>query len=600
MLENFKKLYLLVRRGDRTRVGLLVVLMIVTAFAQTAGIASIMPFLTVLADPAVIERNQWLNGIYTVLGFSSTDAFLHFLGIASFIVFVTGTTLQALTQWLVTRFSSMQQYHLSHRLMSDYLYRPYVFFLRRNSGDLAKTVLQETGQAISGALLPAMRLISYTLLACSIVFLLIFIEPLLALSVAIGLGSLYGLIYMFARSWLTRIGKDRVAANRERFTTASEAFTGAKEIRLLGREKDYLERFRKPSLRYARNQANATLLQNLPQYAIEGIAFGGVLLIVVVLMADGGIATALPLIGLYGLAGKQLIPAFQKIFGTIAAIRFNMPAVDNVLEDLGPTPTNQDAEAIGSNIRPLIPSRSIAIRGLTFRYPESDRVALESIDLFIPVRTTIGLVGSSGAGKSTLVDIILGLLEPQQGLLVVDDETINQENMRSWQASLGYVPQHIFLADQSVAANIALGVPPDQIDRSAVERAARMANLHDFVMNELDSGYDTEIGERGVRLSGGQRQRIGIARALYRDPAVLIFDEATSALDNSTERAVMEAIHNLSGKKTVILIAHRLSTVQPCSKIHVLEHGRIVDEGSWDELTAHSIPFKRLAGATCE
>lgn len=599
MRNNLKKLLALLQPGDRPKVILLVLLMIVTAFVQTAGVASIMPFLTVLTDPTVIQSNDWLRRTYEWLGFSDPNAFLHFLGVLAFVVFMAGTALQALSQWVVTRYSSMQQYHLSRRLMADYLRRPYAFYLTRNSGDLAKTVLQEAGQAVNGALLPAMRLLSHVLLAASVIVLLVAVEPLLAIGVAVALGSLYGAIYLVAKRWLNRIGKDRVAANRERFTTASEAFAGAKEIRLLGREQAYLERFRGPSKRFALHQANATLLQNLPQHAIEAIAFGGVLLLVLYLMSDGGgIANALPLIGLYGLAGKQLIPAFQKIFSTIAAIRFNMPAVDNIIEDLMTLPHSNDETPFGQRATPMQPERELAIEELTFHYPDTAQPALDRLSLAIPVRTTVGFVGSSGAGKSTLVDIILGLLDPASGRVRVDDTTLHAGNMRAWQASLGYVPQSIFLADQSVAANIALGLSPQEIDHAAVERAARLANLHDFVTRELPQGYDTVIGERGVRLSGGQRQRIGIARALYLDPPVLIFDEATSALDNATERAVMEAINALSGNKTIILVAHRLSTVEPCDRIYVLSKGRVVEEGTWAELIGRESHLQRLATGT--
>ncbi|NMG01816.1 ABC transporter ATP-binding protein [Azoarcus taiwanensis] len=594
MLQTAKKLYALLHPGDRSKVILLILLMIVTAFVQTAGVASIMPFLAVLSDPGMIEAKPWLSHAYNSLGFSSSTAFLQFLGIAAFIVFVTGTALQAFTQWAVTRYSSLQQYHLSYRLMDEYLRRPYEFYLLRNSGDLSKTVLQETGQAVATALLPAMRLLSYTLLAVSVVTLLIVVEPWLALGVATGLGAAYGTIYLLSKQWLSRIGKDRVAANRERFTTASEAFAGAKEIRLLGRERNYLERFGNPSRRFAMHQANVTLLSNLPQYAIEGAAFGGVLLLVLYLMSDGGIATALPLIGLYGLAGKQLIPAFQKIFSTIAVLRFNMPAVDAVLEDLDTTATPSPAQ-FEPDPTPLNPQCAIVLQDVTYRYPETDKAALEDLNINIPVNTTIGLVGSSGAGKSTLVDLILGLLKPESGEVRIDDTVLGPANIRNWQATLGYVPQSIFLADQSIAANIALGLPADRIDRQAVERAARLANLHDFVTQELPEGYDTIIGERGVRLSGGQRQRIGIARALYRDPSVLIFDEATSALDNTTERAVMEAIHNLSGSKTIILVAHRLTTVQSCDRILVLHEGKIVEQGNWESLISQGRIFQRLA-----
>ncbi|WP_018861136.1 ABC transporter ATP-binding protein [Thioalkalivibrio sp. ALJ3] len=595
MFRTLRKLNALLHPRDRRKVGLLVILMIITAFMQTVGVAAIMPFLAVLSDPDMVHEHALLSQAYSTLGFASTGEFLYFLGVAAFVMFMFGTLLQALTQWSITRFSHMQQYELSRRLMGDYLRRPFTFFLHRNSGDLAKTILQETTHAISGALMPAMRLVSQGLLALSIIVLLILVEPWLALTVALGLGSVYAAIYVVARIWLNRIGQDRVEANRERFTAAAEAFAGAKEIRLLGRERDYLERYRHPSRRYARHQANAVLLQDTPQYAIEAIAFGGVLLLVLYLMAgDGGLAQALPLLGLYALAGKQLIPAFQKVFQNVAALRFNFAAVDNILKDLGDR--GGDILPLHDGAAPALAlQRAIRVEGVTYRYPQHDRPALDKLSLEIPARTTIGLVGSSGAGKSTLVDLLLGLLEPDEGTILVDGQPLTAASVRQWQAALGYVPQHIFLADQSVAANIALGVPEAEIDHAAVERAARLANLHDFVVNDLPQGYDTLIGERGTRLSGGQRQRIGIARALYRDPAVLFFDEATSALDNATERAVMDAIHNLSGNKTIILVAHRLSTVKPCNRIYVLKDGRLVDQGSWEMLADGSTHFQQLA-----
>ena len=598
MPSNFKRLYLLVQGRDRIKLFAIVALMVVTAFFQTAGVASIVPFLSVLSDPSKVQTNAWLSWTYSALEFNSANSFLYFLGITAFTVFMIGTLLQAGTTWVITLFSNMQQYHISRRLMLEYLRRPYTFFLSRNSGDLSKTVLMETSQAVSGALMPAIRLLSQALLAASLVALLLATEPLMALGIAIVLGSAYGLLFFVARGWLTRIGQDRVDANRERFTAVAEAFGGAKEIRLLGRERDYLDRYQNPARRFARHQANAALFQSLPEYVIEGVAFGGVLLMVLFMMSgEGGLAKALPLIGLFGLAGKQMIPAFQKIFGAVAAIRYNMPAVENVLADLiSNVPVMRlPLVPVDRSVTRLVPVREISFVDLTFRYPDAEQPVLDQLSITIAARSTVGLVGSSGAGKSTLIDVLLGLLEAQSGEVRVDDVALTRDNTRNWQAALGYVPQHIFLADQSVAANIALGLPPNEIDMEAVERAARLANLHDFVTTELPLGYETVVGEHGVRLSGGQRQRIGIARALYRDPEVLVFDEATSALDNPTEQAVMEAVHNLTGSKTIILVAHRLSTVQPCERIYVLDKGRVVEQGTWDELINQGEHFARMA-----
>ncbi|MFP4683123.1 MAG: ABC transporter ATP-binding protein [Ectothiorhodospira sp.] len=597
MLKIIGKLNALLDPRDRPKVILLALLMVVTAFMQTGGVASIMPFLSVLSDPEVIQRNAWLQAIYQILGFEDQRTFLYFLGVVSFVVFVTGTALQALTFWAITRFSHMQQYELSRRLMADYMRRPFSFYLTRNSGDLSKTILNETAQVVSGALMPALRLLSHVLLALALVTLLVTVKPWLALTVSLVLGGIYGTIYAFSRAWLGRIGRERVAANRARFTAAAEAFAGAKEIRLLGRERAYLERYREPSKLFARHQANAALLNSLPKYAIEAVAFGGVLLLVLILMAgEGGLSAALPLIGLYGLAGRQLIPAFQKIFAAVAAIRFNLAAVDDVLADLGDREGSQPFTRVVPRNARLVPREAIVLEGVSYTYPGTEEPALRELSLEIPARTTVGLVGSSGAGKSTLVDLLLGLLQPDEGQILIDETPLTGSDVRRWQAALGYVPQHIFLADQTLAANIALGVPTEKIDQAAVYRAAKLANLHEFVLNDLPQGYETVIGERGVRLSGGQRQRVGIARALYRDPDIIFFDEATSALDNATEQVVMEAIHNLAGQKTIILVAHRLTTVRPCDEILVMHKGALVERGSWATLSQVGHEFKRLAG----
>lgn len=594
MLAMLRKTVSLIDRRDIRKVVILVILMIVTAFMQTAGIGMVMPFLNVLSDPEMAHTNTTLNLVFESLGFESTSSFLFFLGVVSFVVFVSGTALQALTQWTIMRFSHLQQYELSRRLMGDYLRRPYTFFLEHNSGDLAKSILDETGQAINGAVMPLMRLASQALLAICIITLLIVMEPKISIVAALALGIIYGGIYLLARTWLNRIGHDRVEANRQRFSAAAEAFAGAKEIRLLGRERDYLERYAEPSKRYAFHQANSSILSVIPQYAIEAVAFGGVLLMVLSLMAgDDNLNQVLPLIGLYALAGRQLIPAFQKIFGTVTMLRFNTATVDGILRDLG---SHTDSSPLPSRApAPLKPQKAIRITNVTYRYPGFEQIALNHMSLEIRANTTVGLIGFSGAGKSTLVDLLLGLLKPDSGEMHIDDTRIDASNVRNWQAAIGYVPQHIFLADQSVAANIALGVTEDQIDFEAVEAAAKLANLHEFVTHDLKDGYRTIIGENGTRLSGGQRQRVGIARALYRDPAVLFFDEATSALDNATEQAVMEAIQNLAYNKTIILVAHRLSTVRPCECIYVLDRGQIVAQGSWDELSGYSPEFQKLA-----
>jgi ABC-type multidrug transport system fused ATPase/permease subunit len=320
------------------------------------------------------------------------------------------------------------------------------------------------------------------------------------------------------------------------------------------------------------------------------------MVMVLLLRADGDLAAVLPTIGVFAFGTMRLMPAMQQVYGAFTNLRTGQ----RVLDDLHAEYTTALAEL---NARPRsapggarLPLREILeLDDLSFAYPKAERPALRGVTLRIPAHSTVGIVGGTGAGKTTLIDLILGLLIPDSGEIRVDGRRLDRDTLRLWQQSLGYVPQSIYLVDDSVRANIAFGVPPGQIDDAAVERAARLAALHDFVTNELPEGYATVVGERGVRLSGGQRQRIGIARALYHEPDLLVFDEATSALDNITERVVMEAVNSMQGARTIILIAHRLSTVRNCDVIHLMEHGSVAASGTYDELVARNETFRRMA-----
>jgi ATP-binding cassette, subfamily B, bacterial PglK len=335
------------------------------------------------------------------------------------------------------------------------------------------------------------------------------------------------------------------------------------------------------------------VIAQLPRYALEAIAFGGMLLVILYLMAkSGSFASALPIIALYAFAGYRLMPTLQQIYQAFTQLRFAGPALEALHKDLS---SLQAADVQHGHLSPLPLTQAITLNQVSYRYPHAPQPALKGIDLTIPAHSTVGFVGATGSGKTTAVDVILGLLEPQEGVLNIDGQPITAANRRQWQRAIGYVPQHIYLADDSVAANIAFGANAKDIDPQAMERAATIANLHEFVVNDLPQGYATTVGERGVRLSGGQRQRIGIARALYQNPQVLILDEATSALDNLTEQAVMEAVNNLGHDITIILIAHRLSTVRQCDQIFILERGEVKAQGTFEELKQANERFRAMA-----
>ena len=415
---------------------------------------------------------------------------------------------------------------------------------------------------------------------------LVLVDPKLTLIVGLTLGLAYGLIYAFIRSYVAKIGYKRLEANKWIFTSISEAFGATKEIKVGGLEQAYVQRFSQPAKTLAKIAASAGVISHLPRFALEAITFGGMLLVVLYLMVQSGTFTnAVPIIALYAFAGYRLMPALQQIYNSLTTLRFVGPALDAMHKDLQslqlPSNSKQNQEAM-----PL--KKNITLKNIFFNYPNSSRTALKNIHFSIPTHNTVGIVGATGSGKTTTVDIILGLLEPEKGSLEVDGNVIDKKNLRAWQRSIGYVPQQIFLADDTVEANIAFGIEAEKINFKDVERSSKIAKLHDFVNSELPKKYQTTIGERGIRLSGGQRQRIGIARALYHNPKVLILDEATSALDNLTEQAVMEAVQNIGKDMTIIMIAHRLSTVKECDIIFLLEKGELKQQGTFKELVKQS------------
>lgn len=594
MRQNLKKILDLLSPAERRRSYLLLAMIAVMALLEAVGVASIMPFMSLLADPEAVVTNPYLAAVHAQLGFSDSNRFLFFLGLVVFVALMTSVSFKAVTTYALLRFTHMREYSLSKRLVAGYLRQPYEWFLSRHGADLGKTVLSEVDQVIRGTLIPVMQAIANGAVVIALLILLVVADPLLALLVSLSLGGTYAAIYIMLRRYLARIGVDRVESNRERFEAVQEAFGGIKDVKVAGLEGAMLKRFDGPAKRFAQHKATSEVAGQLPRFVLQIIAFGGVLAIVLYLLAArGSLEEALPVIGLYALAGYRLLPSLQAVYQQLSKMRFSGAAIDSLHKDL----QQLDATAylpLAKGQLPLGLWNEIRLENVRYAYPTAERAALEGLTLQIPARTTVGFVGATGSGKTTTVDIILGLLVPQQGRLVVDGQMIDATNVRAWQRTIGYVPQHIYLADDTVAANIAFGIPADQIDMAAVERAARIANLHRFVTEEMPKGYATRVGERGVRLSGGQRQRIGIARALYHDPEVLIMDEATSALDNLTEQAVMEAVHNLANRKTIIMIAHRLTTVRNCDCIFMLERGRLVAQGRYDELVETSASFRAM------
>lgn len=591
-MQNIKKLLHLFSGDELKKALLLLVMTLIMAIIDMIGVASILPFIAVLTNSEIIETNKFLNIIYNysnIFGVKTDNQFLFFLGICVFFILVISISFKSITSYFQVRFTIMREYSLTKRLVEGYLHQPYTWFLNRHSADLSKTILTEAGRVINKGLSPIINLITQIIVTFSLIILLSIVNLKITLIISTTLVISYILIYILNKNLLKKIGEKIFKANEKRFISLTEAFGATKEIKVSGLEQAYLNKFTVPAKTLAMNNALEAILNQLPRYILEIIAFGGMILFVLFLMSQSSdITHIIPLLALYAFAGYRLMPSLQLIYSSFSQLQVVGPPLESIYNDLRklePKIKNEE-----KNIIKL--KKNLSLNNVYFNYPNSKKKSINDLSLIIPAFNTVGIVGSTGSGKTTTVDIILNLLEAQQGTLKVDGQIINKFNQRAWQRSIGYVPQQIFLIDDTIEANIAFGVKSEDINQKAIKRVARIAKLEDFITNQLPLKYKTKVGERGIRLSGGQKQRLGIARALYHNPQILIFDEATSALDNLTEQAVMKSINSLRNEITIILIAHRLSTVKQCDKIFYLEKGKIKAQGTFNELMKISNEFR--------
>ena len=588
-MKTIKKILFLLSSSERKNAYLILFFTFITALVDMMGVASILPFVAILSNPSLIETNIILNLTFnqlTIFGVKTEEEFLFALGIIIFLLLILSLIVKALTTYLQERFVQLSEYNIGKRLIEIYLRQPYSWFLNRNSADLGKNILSEVMQVINSGIRPLIELIAKSLIAIALITLLFIVDPILAMIVGSSLGSAYVLIFHFVRNYLDKSGRLRLKNNQLRFTAVNEAFSATKEIKLGGLEKIFINIFSNSALIVAKSQAVALVVSHLPKYILEAIAFGGILLIILYIMTQtGNFNSALPIISLYAFAGYRLLPALQQIYVSFTQLIFVGPSLSKLFNDM----TNKNILVENQDEGFLFPKNQIVLKNICYDYPESKRTTIKNINIEILAKSIVGFVGPTGSGKTTLVDIILGLLDPKKGSLEIDGKIITKQNVRSWQRSIGYVPQNIYLSDDTIAANIAFGVQRNEIDLDLIEKSSKIANLHNFIINELPKKYDTIIGERGIRLSGGQRQRIGIARALYNNPKVLILDEATSSLDNQTEELVVKQVLNSNQDMTIIMIAHRLNTVKGCDIIFRLDKGEITDQGSYQKVIINHV-----------
>lgn len=591
---GINKLFSLFKSEEKKILFRLLLLTISAAVLQLIAMVSIMPFIAVLSNPELMVENSLLNEIKEYFDFSTQAEMLSFTGALIIATLFLSNATQALSVWQINKFGYSFGRSLSIRLMREYISRPYLFFVSTNSSVFIKNINQEVGRIANGILIPLLQGLAGIIKIVFIIALLVLVNVWVTISMAAFIGLSYVLIGYLIKFRLTRNGQEVSQLEGQKFKVVRELFGGVKEIKLLGRENVFMTKFESNTESIASHMIFGAVVSALPRYLLEIVTFGSLLAISVYLYSSTEDSSQLlPMIGLFVIAGYRMMPAMQEVYSSFTMIKYALPALDLISQEFSEPYTHKPKPEDGENRLPI--DRVIKLEQLVFTYPGASRSALNGLSMEVPVNSSVGIVGASGSGKSTLVDILLGLLLPQSGELQVDGVCIGPNNLRTWQNNIGYVPQHIYLIDDTLTRNIALGVPDNEIDMQAVEKAARAASLHEFIVSELPLGYDTEVGERGVRLSGGQRQRIGIARALYHQPSVLMLDEATSALDSVTETEVTEAITKLSGQITLIMIAHRTSTLIGCDVIHRLEQGKIVESGSYKTLMETSEEFRKLA-----
>ncbi|MGX5699157.1 ABC transporter ATP-binding protein [Acinetobacter kookii] len=568
MLSSLKQLWHILSPLDKRKVIYVFILVMGMAFIESAGVISIMPFLAVLSNPNVVESNSYLKQLYDFTGAANKQNFILHLGFLSLFVVICSTVFKIVTQYAVNRFASLQRHYFSTRLLKTYLQQNYEFFIQRNSATLVKNILSEVDQLIWTMILPALTLMSYGVVLLSMVGILLLYDPLMAIATAFVLGLFYASIYMLVRKKLTQIGQEFTQANKERYQTCQEALAGIKDVMINNAEHGYIKQFEESSRVFARHIATRETLGQVPLNVIETVGYGCLIGLAMLLVVSGKeVSHILPVLGLYGFAAYRMLPAAQNMYRAISQIKFS----EQVLSVLKPEFALEKYELKHiekDSTQYLKFENSIRLENISFAYPNRiESPILNNFSLEVKKNASLGIIGKSGSGKSTLMDIMLGLLFPQQGKVYIDDVELIADNITQWRDLVGYVPQNIYLADKSIAENIAFGVAKIDIDLKRVEFVAKQAQIDDFIQSQLPLGYHTLVGERGVMLSGGQRQRIGIARALYKNPQVLFMDEATSALDTETEQAVNEAIQNLNGKMTIVIIAHRESAVVGCHRI---------------------------------
>lgn len=569
-----KKLRFILDKQQKRGIVLLLIAIIIGTMLELLGVTAIMPFIDVVMNPESIHRKWYLNYSYQLFGFRSEVSFMIFLAVALALIYIVKNVYLCIMYNLQYHFTFSNQRKIAYRMLECYMHQPYSFHLSHNSAELIRNVSNDTSMMFQG-ILAILQLIT-EVFVCITLGIYLFIQDK---SITIGVVAILGtFLIVFARKfkrYLSWIGGEDRKYNAGITKWLLQSFGGIKETKIMDREDFFLDKFDYNYKNYASCERTFRFLQVVPRPVMEAVCISALMAVVAFKLFRGTDSSYfITTLSVFAVAAFRLLPSINRIASHMGVIMFNMPAISAVYNDLKQIDELEMSKCLKeSEVNPLTLREKIEIRNMSFRYPGSEEFVLRNADLTIYKNQSVAFIGPSGAGKTTLADIILGALEPVEGGIYIDGSDI-QKHMQEWHQNLGYIPQTIYLMDDTIRNNIAFGIASEKIDDDKIWRALEQAQLKDFIQN-LENQLDTEIGEGGIRLSGGQRQRIGIARALYNDPEILVLDEATSALDNETESAVMEAIDRLLGNKTLIIIAHRMSTIKNCEAVYEIRNEEV-------------------------
>ncbi len=594
-LNLIKELYSILSLSQKKTIIYLQFLVLLMSLLEVMSILAVGPFIAAISDNSILDGDNFVGKIYLFIGIEDKILFLRILGIFVFILLLSSTFVSTLTIWKLSVKSITFGTDLSIRLFEHYMRQPWLFHTQNNTNNLINKLMNECNRVTMGIIQPTLQLNAKLMVAMSICIALFIYNPIVSIIVGLILSFSYFIIYKIVRNELEANGEKISNFQSKRIKSMAEGLGGIRDILLYGRQKRFIKNYSNFSSVWAQAYAKNYAIGLLPRYIIELIGLGTIIFLILYLLFlnNNTFSIILPTLSVFAIAGYKLLPAFQQVYASLSSLKSEGKAFYNLRGDLIKSSLNKEIKLNLQNSN-LNFDKKISFDNVSFSYPRNNKTVLNNIDLSIKINSNVGIVGPSGSGKSTLIDLILGLIRPTKGNIRIDNETLTENNIAFWQKKIALVSQSIYLADSTIKENIAFGISKKNISEDHIKKVIDLASLNDFI-NSLDKGIDTFVGERGIQLSGGQIQRIGIARALYNNAEVLVLDEATSSLDGLTEKSIMSAVNSFYGKKTIIIVAHRLSTVKNCDKLYLMNNGKVVDSGSYEELIKDSEYFRELS-----